>query len=58
MAGPYSVSPFRPFGSSLTFWIEIQYKDVSQEYAGWVRILVWSINFRQSYAPWTLKKVN
>ena len=37
----------------LTFWIEIRYMGLSQEYAGWVRIWVQPNNFRQSYSPWT-----
>ena len=34
---------------------EIWYIGLSWEYAGWVWIGVRSNNFRQSYAPWTLK---
>ena len=33
-------------------WNDIWYIDLSCEYAGLVRILVLSNNFRQSYAPW------
>ena len=39
--------------SSLTFWIEIQYIDMSWNNAGQVWIWFRSNNFWQSYAPWT-----
>ena len=72
MAGAYSVTPFRhsvlpSFRYSVsahylcntgTFSNEIWYIGLSWEYAGQVRIWVRSNNFRQSYAPWTLKKSN